>query len=198
MVATTIQRQPENSSETQPEISWEEFEKEYLSRSDQFKYEWVNGRVVKKLHMNQHQYFLLDNIFDHFLRLKQEGKVSGKLYTEIDTFFLRKHHRRPDMAWFSDEQVARMQYRENQIPKWVIEVISDIDIADDLLDKISEYEDAKVEVLWLVSANLQQVHIYNPSGKLTCRGDMICSAAPVLPAFEIPASEIFKKLPRPA
>lgn len=28
-------------------ISWEAFEKKYLSREDRFKYEWVNGTVEK-------------------------------------------------------------------------------------------------------------------------------------------------------
>ena len=180
-------------------ITWEEFEQEYLPREDGFKYEWVRGEVVKTTRdMNQYQYFMLLNIQKQFLRLQAAGKVSGEILTEIDTFFLKKSHRRPDMAWFSDEQVARMAHRQNQVPRFVIEIISDNDIADNLLDKLYDYEAAQVEVVWLISPKLEQVHIYTNDRKTICKGDMICSAAPVLPEFQISANDIFRKPPLPA
>ncbi len=175
-------------------ISWEEFEREYLSREDLFKYEWVRGSVIKTGRtMYQHQYFILKNIEKLFLRLQLEGKVSGELMVEIDSFFFEGAHRRPDLAWFSDEQAARMAYKENQIPKFVIEIVSDNDNADKLLDKLSDYEDAKVEVVWLISPKLEQVTVFRGNKKTTCKGDSICSAAPVLPEFKISANDIFKK-----
>ncbi|MFN4256605.1 MAG: Uma2 family endonuclease [Saprospiraceae bacterium] len=180
-------------------ITWEEFEQEYLPREDGFKYEWVRGKVVKTTRdMNQYQYFMLLNIQKQFIKLQLAGKVSGEILTEIDTFFLKKSHRRPDMAWFSDEQVARMAHRQNQVPRFVIEIISDNDIADNLLDKLDDYEAAQVEVVWLISPKLEQVHIYTSDKKSICKGDMLCSAAPVLPEFQISANDIFRKPPLPA
>lgn len=82
-------------------ITWEEFEQEYLPRKeDSFKYEWVRGRVVKTTRdMNQYHLMLL-NIQKQFVNLQLAGKVSGEILTEIDTFFLKKSHRRPDIAGF--------------------------------------------------------------------------------------------------
>lgn len=180
--------------EVQPSVSWQEFEQQYLGREDAFKYEWVRGAVVKTPRaMNQYQYFILDNLTDFFNRLRLEKKVSGKFYVEIDTFFQKNVHRRPDLAWFSDEQVARMARRENQVPKFVIEIISENDVVDKLLDKLKDYHDAQVEVVWLISPNLEQVHIFAGGDSTICTGEMMCSAAPVLPGFEMSANAIFEK-----
>ncbi|TAK45161.1 MAG: Uma2 family endonuclease [Saprospiraceae bacterium] len=204
MVATKVQERTAEAQITEgnvaesPPISWEEFETEYLSREDEFKYEWVRGKVVKtKRTMYQYQYFILDNLMELFLRLHLEKKVTGKLWTEIDTFFLKDAHRRPDMAWFSDEQAARMAHRQNQVPNFIIEIVSDNDNADNLLDKLSDYADAEVEVVWLISPKLEQVHIYSGQNNSVCKGGMICSAAPILPEFQISVNDIFKKPPLP-
>ncbi len=179
-------------------ISWKNFEKEYLTREDGFRYEWSDGKVIKTPRaMNQYQYFILDNLTELFTRLRFAGKVSGKMYAEIDTFFLKKHHRRPDMAWFSDEQAARMAYRENQIPKFVIEIVSDHDKVDDLLDKLKDYKNANVEVVWVISPARNQVWVHSENSSWHCSGDQICSAAPVLPEFQITAEELFRKPAKP-
>ncbi len=180
-------------------VSWEDFEENYLTREDLFKYEWSDGRVIKTPRtMGQYQYFIVINLMKRFNQLMAEGKVSGHLLSEIDTKFLPKHHRRPDMAWFTDEQAARMAYRQNQVPRFVIEIISDNDKADDLLDKLEDYENAQVEVIWLISPALKQVRVINGSSQAACIGEAICSAAPVLPNFKISANDLFKKPELPA
>ncbi len=181
-------------AEVRQPVSWQEFESQYLNREDAFKYEWVRGAVVKTPRaMNQYQYYILLNIQRHFTRLKQEQKAQGEFLPEVDTFFLKNAHRRPDMAWFTDEQVARMARRENQIPNFVIEIISDNDIVDNLLDKLKDYHDADVAVIWLISPKLGQVHVYAGGEPAICTGAMICSAAPALPGFEMSVNDIFEQ-----
>lgn len=184
----------QETNEPQQPVSWQEFEEQYLCREDAFKYEWVRGAVVKTPRaMNQYQYFILLNLQRRFAQLKSEQKVAGEFLAETDTFFLKKVHRRLDMAWFDDDQLARMAHRQNQVPKFVIEIISDNDIVDNLLDKLKDYRDAEVAVIWLISPKLEQVHIYKAGDATICTGDDICTAAPVLPEFQLKASEIFVK-----
>ncbi len=174
-------------------VSWEDFEKNYLTREDEFKYEWVRGRVVKTFRpMNQYQDHIVENLQELFFKMLFDGKVTGRLSVEVDSKFLPNAHRRPDLAWFSVEQKAKMSRRENQVPNFVIEIISDHDNADDLLDKLKDYEDAKVEVVWLISPKLKQVRIFSTAGNQTCTGEMVCSAAPVLPQFQISVNQIFE------
>lgn len=184
----------QETAEVEQPMSWQEFESQYLGREDAFKYEWVRGAVVRTSRiMNQYQYYILLNIQRQFASLKEKHNANGEFLAEVDTFFLKNVHRRPDMAWFSDEQVARMAQRENQVPKFVIEIISDNDIVDNLLVKLKDYRDAKVEVIWLISPKLEQVHVFAGGEPVICTGEMICSAAPVLRGFEMSADAIFKK-----
>jgi hypothetical protein len=52
-----------------------------------------------------------------------------------------------------------------------------------------------VEVVWVISPNLQQVHIFTQNSNVICIGDMPCPAAPVLSDFQMTANEIFAKPP---
>lgn len=91
-----------------------------------------------------------------------------------------------------------MAHRENQVPNFVIEIVPDHDIVDNLLDKLGDYRAAEVAVVWLISPKLEQVHVFSGDRSSICKGKDICSAAPALPAFQISAAEIFKKPDMPA
>lgn len=182
---------------TQPVISWEEFEREYLSREDEYKYEWVEGRVVKtKRSMNKTQLYILDNLLDFFELLKFEGKISGHLFSEPDLFFLTNHHH-PDIVWMTKEQMRKLaDPKAYEVPAFIIEVVSTNDQINELKDKMKNYRDAGVQVVWQIYPKQQEVEIYsgkNLAKNKVCFGRQICSAAPVLPAFAMPASAIFKK-----
>lgn len=47
MVTTAFQKKITKPSATQKSISWADFQKKYLSREDNYKYEWLNGIVEK-------------------------------------------------------------------------------------------------------------------------------------------------------
>jgi Uma2 family endonuclease len=197
MVATAIQEKIHyhTNAHSPRRISWEEFEKKFLSREDNFKYEWVEGIVEKTPRpINQYQYAILDNIEAFFYQLVLEQKASGKFYAEIDTFFLDKVHRRPDSAYFDNTQRALMQQKINQIPRFVLEIISDNDNLNKFFKKLQNYRAAQVEVVWIILPELKEVYVYQGGVMTHCFGDMVCSAAPVLPLLQIPVKDIFKPL----
>ncbi|MBK9013071.1 MAG: Uma2 family endonuclease [Saprospiraceae bacterium] len=180
-------------------ISWEQFERIYLRREDKYKYEWVDGFIEKtERPMNQYQDFLADNLIQFFYKLKFQDKISGRLTKEVDTFFLSNVHRRPDMMWFSDEQSARMAYGENQVPNFVVEIISSTDRIYKVVKKLKNYEDAGVKVVWLIFPELEEIQVYHGSKSRVYRGDEVVSATPVLPDFTMKVSEVFAKPPKPA
>ncbi len=176
-------------------ISWEEFQRKYLTREDGYKYEWVGGEIVKtKRTMDYTQIFIFTNLDDFFQKLKQQGKVSGKLITEVDTFFL-ENHRRPDIAWFSDEQVKQGKQGIAPVPQFLIEVISTKDQMNLVEDKMEDYRAAGVQVVWQVFPKFEKIHVYGGThlNQMTvCRGEERCSAAPVLPDFVLAVKEVFK------
>lgn len=200
MAATAIQEKTHqaNPANALEKVTWKEFEANYLTREDEFKYEWVNGIIEKTTRStDQMQIFILRNLRRFFEKLRAEGKVSGELEAEIDTKFSKDVMRRPDILWFSEEQLDKMAYGEKQIPEFVIEVISTNDQVNRLQEKMRNYRDADVKVVWQIFPNLEEVHVYKGTKMEICANEKKCSAAPVLPDFELKASEIFKKPPKP-
>ena len=196
MVATAIQKTSfiQSNGHSPKSISWVEFEKKFLSLEDGFKYEWVNGIVEKTPRaMNQNQYYLLDNLEAFLYQLKNQYPITGKFNTEIDTFFLDKVHRRPDSAYFTDAQRKLMAQSINQIPKFVIEVVSSRDQINAVHKKMQNYRDADVDVVWHIFPLLNEIHVYKGFSMSICKGDMLCSAEPVIPNFLISVNDVFKK-----
>jgi Uma2 family endonuclease len=177
-------------------ITWQEFQRQYLSREDRFKYEWVDGIIEKtERTMDQKQYFILKNLRQLFTKLLVAGHITGGFEAEIDTFFLAKIHRRPDIAYFSEEQEAKMALEGNQVPEFVIEIISTHDQMNRSVKKMKNYRDAGVKVVWHIYPEQEEVHVYsgdNLDTMLVCMGARICSAAPVLINFALTANDVFK------
>ena len=200
MSKATISKHPVNSRvvlKPKP-ITWETFEKRYLSREDFWKYEWVDGLVEKtKRPMNQEQYFIIKNLRTLFRALTISKKVTGGLELEVDTFFLDKVHRCPNVAWFSEQQEVAMAHGKNQVPNFVIEIISNNDKARKLQAKMKNYRDAGVEVIWLIYPNVEEVVVCQGDKMEVCHGDKVCSAAPAMEAFRISAKALFLKPTEP-
>lgn len=195
MGATAIQEKKDirkNGQYPKP-ISWSDFQKRYLEREDKYKYEWIKGYVEKTLRtMNQYQQFICDNLIDFFTELRLKGIINGRLSPEVDTFFLTDIHRRPDLAYFSDVQRKLMANGQNQVPQFVIEIISNTDQMNRVIEKMQDYRNAEVPVIWHIFPKYNEIHVYNGKKMTVCVGDDICSAYPVLPDFKMSVNDILK------
>ena len=79
-------------------ISWEDFQQEYLTREDAYKYEWLAGSVEQSPNtMNAAQLYILKNLLAFFRQLLSSNQVDGELMPESGLFFAG-HHRRPDFV----------------------------------------------------------------------------------------------------
>lgn len=179
-------------------ISWETFEKKYLGREDGNTYEWSNGLVETSPNsMGPNQLYIQFNLQELFMRLKFAGQISGQLLAEPELFFTPETYRRPDFAWLTQTQTGRLTEKGAiEIPAFVIEVISNNDAAQKVAEKMQLYRITGVQVVWLLFPNQEEVHVYagqNLEQMTVCYGDKICSAAPALPAFDVPAIEIFQQ-----
>lgn len=178
-------------------ISWTHFQRRYLSREDQYKYEWVNGTVVKSIRgMDKSQLYILFNLQTFFRKLKNENKLSGDLIVEPDLFFL-SNHRRPDVVWLTEKQIYALAEPESyEVPRFVIEVVSTNDNINKVKAKMVNYSEAGVEVVWHIFPQLRQVDVYTGSSlhqMTVCKGADVCSAAPALLDFQLSVDEIFYK-----
>jgi hypothetical protein len=64
-----------------------------------------------------------------------------------------------------------------------------------MIDKMGDYRNAGVKVVWHIFTIKNEVHVYageNLTYLTVCKGDMVCSAAPVLSQFALSVNDIFK------
>lgn len=173
-------------------ISWETFQKNYLTREDKYKYEWVDGYVQKtKRTMDKNQFYILVNLMKFLDSLRPNLKQDWQLIPEGDTFF-RKKHRRPDMAFYTLEQIRKAKENENIVPEFLIEVISTNDQINLVDEKMDNYRAAKVKVVWHIFPKSEKVHVYHGKKMVICEKEDFCSAEAVIPGFKIKAEDIFK------
>jgi hypothetical protein len=95
-----------------------------------------------------------------------------------------------DLVFFSAEDIEKSD-EIKPIPAFEIILISEYDKVGDIQEKISEYFKAGAggvpqKVIWLVFPEEKSVHVYTSRRDVKiCIENDICSAAPVLPEFEI-------------
>lgn len=191
---TDKQSTPISTNGSKP-ISWDRFQKKYLTREDGYKYEWVEGKVEKtKRAMDKSQLYILRNLQQIFRQLLNEGKIEGELISEPDLFFL-KNHRRPDICWLTDEQIDALAEPEGyEVPAFIIEVISTNDQANRVQLKMKNYRESGVKVVWKIFPIYKQVEVWygdRLEKSILYEGNEICTAAPVLPAMKISVNDIF-------
>jgi Uma2 family endonuclease len=172
-------------------ISKARFLRDYANREDGYKYEWNNGILEKTEAMNQQQAFIQAVIMRYFIHT--QAFIEGGLFTsETNMDTSPTQLRKPHLAIYTHEQLLRMKGGENQIAPWVAEVVSVSDNINTVNQKLNEYFQAGVQVVWIIFPESQQVYVYtSPEQVQICRGNTVCSAAPAVPDLNIRAEELF-------
>lgn len=178
---------------TKRQVSLESFVARYTNREDPYKYEWNNGIVEKKPRtMNRDQLYIFQNLLKHFISL-HEFLAGAALICEVDMLMGSANRtRRADIAFLSENQMRASRNGELSVCSFVAEVISKNDQINEVEEKLAEYFDNGVQVVWVIFPKLKQVKVYHSIRDIqVCLGDDVCSAAPVLPDFSISVNDIF-------
>ncbi|MEM9846915.1 MAG: Uma2 family endonuclease [Bacteroidota bacterium] len=171
--------------------SLEEFLRIYSDMEDEYKYEWNRGIIEKTKRMNQQQAIIQAILLRLFTKTKvfEEG---GLFTSETDMNTSVQQLRRPDLAIYTKDQLDKMRKGENQIALWVAEVISENANINHVQSKLQEYFNAGVAVVWQIFPNFKHVYVYTTVHQVKiCSDEILCSAAPAFPDFEIKAASIF-------
>lgn len=160
--------------------------------NDGYKYEWNDGELIRFESMKRKHLLLIRTLGRLFDRTEayQQG---GALISEQDVWLTGLQMRRPDLAYFSGEQIdTSLSSEDEAIPAFAIEIISPTDDAIKVDEKVAEYFKAGVQVVWHVYPENESVYVYTSRRNVSiCIEDDACSAQPVLPDFEISANELF-------
>ncbi|AEI50078.1 Uma2 family endonuclease [Runella slithyformis] len=157
---------------------------------DGYKYEWNDGELIKFVGMNKTQVFIYEVLNQLFI--EKGFWKSGTLISEYDVQLTGIQMRRPDIAYLSKEQIKRTKQGEDEIPEFLIEIISGSDNANKVEEKTAEYFKAGVKIMWLIYPDNKTVHVYTSRKQVQiCTDDDICSAKPILPEFELSVNTLF-------
>ncbi|GAB3514912.1 Uma2 family endonuclease [Emticicia fontis] len=120
----------------------------------------------------------------------QAHQNGGELICEQDVMLTGIQLRRPDMAYFSNEQI---ESEEEAIPAFCIEVISTHDQINDVKKKIKEYFEHGVQVVWIILPDEAMVEVYTSVKEVKISmGEDTCSASPVLEDFNIQVNDLLQ------
>lgn len=158
--------------------------------TDGFKYEWNDGEIIRFSGMKKKQYYIYDVLNALFI---QKGyHTTGTFIAEPDVMLTALQMRRPDIAYFTKDQIQQGRNGEDVIPAFVIEVLSETDQAYRIEEKLADYFKAGIQVVWNIFPEQEVVYVYTSRKNVTiCLEADICSAAPVLPDFMISVNTLF-------
>ncbi len=182
---------------TKPEITPEEL----LHMDDAASYELVDGQLVER------------NVST--MSALVEGLVFAKIYGHVESMKLGlvwpgtlgiqcypthpKKVRRPDVSFVKAERLTAKLLETGHFPlppDLAVEVISPGDLAHEVAEKIEEYLQAGVPMVWVVEPVLRIVDVYRKSGvnsRLREADELL--GEDVLPGFKCRVSELFALIP---
>jgi Uma2 family endonuclease len=182
---------PIKKSTSKAPTTVEEFEKWVLSRKLKSIYEFRYGNIIKKGGMKQIELLIvkfLTRLFAHASAYQNGGELVQEIDIPIDEF--RK--RVADLAYFTENQIVATANGQKAVPSFAIELLSPNEILEDIEDKIQDYFDAGVQVVWYISPKKKLIYVYtSPTDVMICKGETICHARPALPDFEFKTEDLF-------
>lgn len=161
--------------------------------SDGWKYDWNNGEISKyKKMVTEEQRYIVRNIERAFHKTDTYSK-GHDLMSESQMAYDDKRYRIPDIAFYTYEQTKAAANGKHTISSFVIEILSNTDFAKDIENKLWEYFEEGVQVVWHVMPYRKIVKVYtSPFHAKVCIDNDICSALPALPDFEMTVAQIFE------
>ena len=106
----------------------------------------------------------------------------------------------PDVSFILHSRLDELKGKDKEgfykiAPDFVIELRSDSDKLQDVIDKMLEYIENGVRLGWLIDPQTENVHIYRLNGNHSTQSfDEKLSGEEVLPKFELNLRNIFKKV----
>jgi Uma2 family endonuclease len=105
--------------------------------------------------------------------------------------------RRPDTSVILLERMPLATYEDEghctTRPDLVVEVISPNDLAGAVEDKLAEWLDAGVKVVWVVNPTTRSVRVHGQSGYRFLRAADTLTAPEVLPGFSCSVADLFRR-----
>jgi len=174
---------------------------------DDVLYEEVDGQRIERRPMSYNAGLIATDLAcEMSFHIRQQdpsgAPVPGRIAIEV-IFRLplpegASRNRRPDFAFVSFDRwpIDRPRsFRDNAwdvVPDLAVEVTSPTDSADDQLEKVAEYFQAGVRLVWVVYPKARCIHVYEAWNRIrvVTEADTLDGGV-VLPGFQFPLDRLF-------
>ncbi len=193
----TVQAIPKDKISTLPADAGVLTGKDLFALGDIGRAELVKGELVRMTptgHPHGHYEVNFVLSLGAFVRQHKLGRVlSGEvgLYTRRNPDTVRG----ADVAFISNERLAQVQSQSylDVAPELIVEVISPDDRWYDITDKLAEYFDVGVQVVWAANPQRRQVLVYRSLTEIEILGvEDTLSGGEALPGFGVAVAELFE------
>jgi len=168
----------------------DEFEQWQQQPGNDGNFEFVRGKIIPTS-MKQNEIDIADFLVRQFVQTIQ-FEQNHVLYPELDSYVDNTRKRIPDLSYFTAEQRQAIRRGERVSTLFAIEILSDSESHQDVLDKIQDYFDGGATLVWYVVPLRQKIYVYtSPDESTVFKGQQTISAAPVLPDFQFVAADLF-------
>ncbi|GAB3641558.1 Uma2 family endonuclease [Spirosoma arcticum] len=154
-------------------------------------YEFVSGQIIPKPAIKQNEADIADFLLRQFIQTPQFAQ-KHTLLPELDAYVDLTRRRRPDLTYFSEEQRQAIRRGEKVKTLFAIEILSDSETYDDILDKLEDYFDGGAQLVWYIIPKRQKIFVYtSPDDSKTYKGQDVISASPVVPELQFILADMF-------
>ena len=169
----------------------DEFEHWERQHPHEGSYEFVWGRIILKPAMKQDEFDIADFLVRQFIQTPQ-FQQKHLLIPEGDSYVDGSRKRVPDLTYITAEQREAIRRGERVNTLFAVELLSDLETLDDVLDKIQDYFDGGAQLVWYIVPKRQRIYAYtSPLDIHVFANDDVVSAAPVLPEFTFTLPDLF-------
>ena len=168
----------------------EEFEQWQRLPGNDGNFEFVRGQIIPKS-MKQNEVLLANFLIRQFIKTSsfQQGDV---LMAETDSYVDGFRKRIPDITYLSADQLGAIRQGERVNTLFAIEILSDSEKHEEVLDKIQDYFDGGAQLVWYIVPKRQKIYAYTcPDHSTVYKEGQTITAAPVLPEFAFVVADLF-------
>lgn len=173
-----------------------------LAESD-ILYEIIDGERKELPPMGAYEISIATLLHDRVSPYARAHKLGRSFPEMLFDLYPLVRQRRPDLAFVSHERwPANVPVpRTNAwkvIPDLVVEVVSPYDLMLDVLQKMREYFEVGVRLVWLVIPTERMVYVYrSPTAISVVSLNDSLDGADVLPGFQMPLKDLFEDAATP-
>ena len=171
---------------------------ELVARPDQIEYELIEGHLVGRNPVGSRESYVAARIIYLLLGFIEARKLGFVFTSELGykCFGNRETLRRPDVSFISSVRLKGDQIDSGYLtipPDLAIEVVSPNDFAYEVEQKVEQYLEAGIRMVWVVFPNTKTINIFHSdrSVQKLSEADTI-TAGDVIPGFSAPVRAIFE------